>query len=245
MTLLQASFRGLQLDSPHYDDPYPVDFAVTRSGLSLITFAGWWDSDWGPGSGIELYFEDLIPEVVPVGSEVETWRVGERDIFVSPPADADMAARVARARASANIFRFEYLKQLDLLQENAGPDLDLSEWKAAIEAQEPIDAAAQMREQNYSLRKIGSAYLLGREGVKLDVLVIDEFGNATTVVQHPWFHAFAEDWIGRETRPDMEDYLAWLVEQRPSMPASVGDARIEVAAGDIEEIAARMLAGGA
>ena len=48
--LIEASFRGLEFHSPYYDD-WPLDFAYSTGGMTLVMGAGWWGADWGPSDG--------------------------------------------------------------------------------------------------------------------------------------------------------------------------------------------------
>jgi hypothetical protein len=76
-----------------------------------------------------------------------------------------------------------------------------------------------------------------------DVLVIDEFGNAAVASGNAWLQVFADQWSEREDLPDMEDFLAWAQEQRVPVAASFEGAQVEMTAGHVEDIAARILTG--
>lgn len=244
MTLLEAALDpGLEFHAPFYDNANPVDFALTADGRTITMFAGWWKAAWGPGDGFESFNEPCVPEIVPIGSEPSVWTVQDIEgVEFRFASDAEMAARIKRNRDRADVDRHVYMTALRNLREDFAPVFDITPWVEAIEARPVIDAVEELRKQNLGLRKVGRLFLRDSHGGS-DVLVIDEFGNTAVASGSEWLEVFADQWSGREDRPDMEDFLAWAQEQRVPIAASFEGAQIEMTAGHVEDIAARILAG--
>lgn len=244
MTLMEAALDpGLEFHAPFYDLSSPVDIALTDGATTLTMFAGWWRSHWAPGDGFEFFAAPSVPEVVPVGSDPSVWFVQDIEgVEFRFASDAEMAARIARNRELTDLYRGEYLEVLAKFSEDMKPLFDMSPWIEAISARPFLDAAGELRKQNLSLRKVGRLFLRDSHGTN-DVLVIDEFGNAAVASGNEWLQVHADEWSGREDRPDMEDFLAWVQEQRMPISASFEGAQVEMAAGHVEDIAARILVG--
>ncbi len=243
MDLMQASFRGLQFHADYYGSDTPVDFAFSSKSMCVVMMANWWATEWAPGDGIEIFQAACVPEIVHQGEEPARWIVQDvLGVELTFAADEDMADRLARARESTDLYRYEYLRALDSLQVSLGEDLDITRWIEAVKARPILDPAEELRKQNLGLRKVGRLFLRDSHG-QTDVLVIDEFGNTAVASGSEWLQVFADQWTEREDRPDMEDFLAWAQEQRLPVAASFEAAQIEMTVGHVEDIAARILAG--
>ncbi len=243
MSLIQASFKGLQFHADYYGSDTPVDFAFSSKSMCVVMMANWWATEWAPGDGIELFHAACVPEIVAIGSEPARWIVQDVEgVELTFAADADMADRITRARDATDLYRHDYLAALNVLQGSLGDDLDISPWIEAVEARPPLDAAKELREQNLGLRQVGRLFLRDSHG-NSDVLVIDEFGNTAVASGSEWLEVFADQWSAREDRPDMADFLAWAQEQRVPVAASFEGAQIEMTSGHVEDIAARIVAG--
>jgi hypothetical protein len=243
MDLIQASLKGLQFHADYYGSDTPVDFALSSEGRSVVMMANWWATEWAPGDGIEIFQAECVPEIAHQGEDPTRWIVQDvAGVELTFAADEDMADRLARARESTDLYRWEYVRALDRLQGSLGEDLDITKWIEAIKARPILDPAEELRKQNLGLRKVGRLFLRDSHG-ESDVLVIDEFGNAAVASGSEWLQVFADQWTEREDRPGMEDFLAWAQEQRLPVAASFEAAQVEMTAGHVEDIAVRILSG--
>lgn len=243
MSLIAASFKGLQFHADYYGADTPVDFVFSSESMSVVMMANWWATEWAPGDGIELFHNQCVPEIVAQGDEPARWIMQDVEgVELTFAADADMADRITRAREATDLYRFEYLRALDRLQESLKVDLDISSWIEAVKARPLLDAVEELRKQNLGLRKVGRLFLRDSHG-NSDVLVIDEFGNTAVAAGSEWLEVFAGQWSEREDQPEMEEFLAWAQEQRLPVAASFEGAQVEVTSGHVEDIAARILTG--
>lgn len=243
MDLIQASLKGLQFHADYYGSDTPADFAFSSDSMCVVMMANWWATEWAPGDGIEVFRAECVPEIVHPGEDPTRWTVQDvPGVELTFAADEDMADRLALARESTDLYRYEYLRALDTLQGSLGEDLDITRWIEAVKARPLLDPAEELRKQNLGLRKIGKLFLRDSHGAS-DILVIDEFGNSAVASGSEWLQVFADQWTEREDRPDMEDFLAWAQEQRLPVAASFEAAQIEMTAGHVEDIAARILVG--
>jgi hypothetical protein len=231
--------RGLQLHSPYYEEDVPVDFALSSEGVSVVLWAHWWTISWALGEGLEVAYDEFEPIPPLVGEEPYSWAMGDaKDIVLAGAADADMAARIVSARENTDLHRSEYLTALANLQESLGDGIDISPWIEAVNARPEIDVVKELQERNSGLRKVGRIFLNSVQGSKA-VLAIDEYGNAAVGGSSEWLQVFAEQWSSNEDRPDMEDFFAWLIEQRLPIPASLEAGKIEMTTGYVDDIVNR------
>ena len=242
MDLVSASLNGLQFTSSGYDTEQPVDFAFSANGASVVAFANWWATAWGPGNGIEYYEEEFI-EVPRREGEPETailWR-SDRDpeLELRYPDSPEMYTRVTRARAATDSFREDYIVALRALKDALGDSPDISPWIAAIERR-PIpsdDVLAAYR----SPRDVGILVLERSGSDKQTVAVFDDNGMAAVAgPDSPVLKPYVNEWMGRpdDDRPPVADYISWASQRTFPGPYSIMSSRVERKDGFVDEIAA-------
>jgi hypothetical protein len=245
MGLTEDIMAGRELQSPDLIESQPLDLVIEGRGRILVAYAGWWTEEWSHGAGV-MTFEGVLssgqqgeaaPHLAPVWSFVEY-----PDTRITGPSDEDMQGRLEQMRRRTDLYRGEYLYQFDLLRDAyAEDDFDFEAWQGAILARPRVDATTEERRRNTGARKIGRLFLRDQDNEIVDILVVDEHGNAATARDNAALAHFEEDWLGRDTRPEIEDYLAWAVTQQPYGPYEFEGPVFEQGTGTVEQIAGRLL----
>jgi hypothetical protein len=236
---------GRELRLP-YLDTQPIDLAVLGAGKILLAFSGWWLDANATFGGALVWFESEVTPSVQTDNDKSPvdWHIADEEgALIALPSDEDMAHRLAKMRRRTDVSRGQYLSALqDLAEANGGDDgYDFDPWIAAVLARPRVDPVAEIRAANTMDRKIGRLILRNSDNEVVDILVIDENGNAATGSGHAALAVYEEDWIEREQRPDLEDYLAWAATQRPYGSFTFDAPLFEGGTGPIEDIAQHAL----
>lgn len=233
MIPVEALMSGLEFRSPDYNVANPVDFAAEGARETLVFFAGWWRADWITREGLEL-----IPDILR--ERDRHWYFGDsEDLLLGPAGDGDMEFRLNRMRRLNDTNRDEYLQALQVLKETE-VGFDFDPWIAATLERPRIDPVAEFKAKNEGLRKIGRLFLLNQDNERVDVLVLDEHGNAATAGGNDWLEAFGDRWADLDPRPDLSEFLAWLATQRAYGPFSLDAPVVLQKEGSIEDLAISM-----
>lgn len=232
MNLIERLVAGMEYTGPVYAS-LPVDTVSTGRGEVLVAAAGWWTQDWQQ-DGILVVPGELAEDAGSGG-----WRIGDGSALTAP-ANADGADLLARRWDAIDYDRTVYLQQLQLLRE-AYPEFDLDEWTEYILSRPVRDPVRDYLEGIASARPVARVFLVANDQSRVDVLVVDEQGQAATATGSRFLAQAADEWVNRENRPDLETYINWLADQQPYGPYSLTGAAVVEESGLIQDIALRMI----
>ncbi len=239
MALTDAIMKGMEFRSAHYNTPQPIDCVAEGTGQTLICFAGWWKAIWDIGNGLELVSGALVEAEQGIRWKFDE---GPEDTLIAQPSDEDMQARLDRTRRLQDIERAQYIEALVAIREQ-NPDFDFNPWVEAFMERPFYDPVGAYRKKQIGLRKTSGLFLLDRDNTKVDVLVVDEHGNAAVAAASEWLTVFANRWAEMEDRPDPQAFIGWVATQRPYGPHGLSEPFVSDAEGHIEDLAARRLVG--
>jgi hypothetical protein len=231
--------RGMEFRCSYYGGPQPVDLVARARERTLIAFAGWWKAQWDLGNGIEIVTGHLVEAEQGVRWKFDE---GPEDTLIASPSDGDMQARIDRTRALEDIERANYLNAISILKEQ-NPEFDFNEWLEAFMDRPLYDPVEAYRKKQLGPRKTSGLLLLDRDNTKVDVLLVDEHGNAAVAAASEWLTVFANRWTEMESRPDPQSFIEWVATQRPYGPYGLSEPFVFSAEGHIEDLAARRLSG--
>ncbi len=241
MIPVDAVMDGVEFRSPDYNVPVPVDFVAEGAGQTLVGFAGWWRADWITREGLELIPAELNAEPTPGHDAPAHWFFSDfEDTLLGPPGDADMAFRIRRTRRLMDTNRAEYLSALQTLKDTE-EDFAFDEWVAAVLARPLVDPVDEFKRKHLGLRKLGRLFLLDQDNERVDVLLIDEHGNAATAGGNDWLEAFGDRWSDLDPRPDMGEFMEWAAQQEPYGPLTLSQPATLQNEGHIEDLAVAAL----
>lgn len=234
MIPLTDFMEGRELRDPNRETPVPLDFAVTDGQLTLCVMADWWTTDWGMDKGLFVMnaplAEDGTFEGLGTTYAIETFT------------DDFFADTFARSRRRIDLRRGVYLQELDRLRDFE-PRFDLSGWRRLIGERPILNPIAELVADQDRMRATTLIRLTDGTGRTVDVLAIDELGNAATVDPRGFLSLFADRWSGYDApqRPDPAEFAAWLVTQRPPGPVSLETPEVISAQGSLQEVAREAL----
>lgn len=231
---LSLYLPGYRLTRIASGDTALVDMLVphkTENRSILLTYP-WWRGDFQQGNGLFIVMDrvevhDGKPRF-PDGSayqldELEPWE-DDYAIYTEQRkiADYDKGARIAAMQQLARLERdFRFAPALDALCKR--PWLDLNKLQ---------------QEEDTKLREVGYVALYDAEGEKLDVLVVDDRGEAA--VLNPDLHliSYANQWEGSHARGvTVSQFIHWVSERSVHGPYGIANPRVEQRRGYLEDIA--------
>jgi len=237
MSLMDAIMQGMEFRCAYYGTPQPIDLVARAPGETLIAFAGWWKAQWDIGNGLEIVKGNLVEAEQGIRWKFDE---GPDDTLIASPSDGDMQARIDRTRTLQDIERPIYLNALAILKEQ-NPDFDFDPWIETYLERPLYDPVAAYRKKHLGLRKTSGLLLLNRDNVGVDVLLVDEHGNAAVAAASEWLTVFANRWTEMEDRPDPQSFVEWVATQRPYGPHGLSEPFVLEAEGHLEDLAARRL----
>lgn len=214
-------------------DSIVVDFvASTDEGGTLVARLKWWTVDEPLGAYLVITNEMPLTET----AQDDVWEIEGVATFsrIDNPFDQQ---QFDMNRRDQDINRGDYLKALRELHDTFPDRFGLEPWIAAVLERPTIDVAVESAKRNLGLRKIAGVDLRNVDNELVDVLVVDEHGNAATVTGHPWMQSVAEGWVYREERPTITEFADWLEQQEPTGSDSLDTVRVSEATGHIEDLA--------
>jgi len=232
--------QGLVLSGMPPRVPSPIDFAVSNAGKSAVVLSEWWTFAWGLNDGVCIFTGDIV-RAGEVDGSVGAWHVEAHDAWLTGLDEEDVRV-VRNARLQADIRRDEYLRALDRLTEVIGDELapEVTKWRDMY-AERPVYDVLKEQEKLWAIPRVVGRVFLNDENGKVDVLVIDERGDAVVLNETSWLSAFADMWTDRpETkRPEVADFIAWIMERRPPTVQTLDGPVVETATGPLVSIAER------
>jgi hypothetical protein len=237
MDLLDACMDGLFYTWVHGDGSKPLDVVLVNDSETLILDAGWWQADWNMGDYLNYAQAGLERD-----GEYPHWFIPERGLDLYPPDDEWQAGIVRRARERVDMNRVEYVAQLELLRASLSDTLvpAFDEWKKRIDAR-PVITVADILKRDTELRKVATIHVSGPSG-RVDVLILDERGNAATAHGTEWVELFVDEWTNIEARPELDRYALSLLNRRFPAPLSFENPTVVMAEGSVDEIARKTAA---
>jgi hypothetical protein len=239
MSLMDAIMRGTEFRCSYYGGPQPIDLVARARGSTLIAFAGWWKAQWDLGNGLEIVTGNLVE-----AEQGTRWKFdgGPEGALIASSGDGDMQARIDRTRVLQDTQRAEYLNAVSILKEQ-NPEYDFDGWIETFMERPLYDPVEAYRKKQLGSRKTSGLLLLDRDNTKVDVLLVDEHGNAAVAAGSEWLTVFANRWTEMEDRPDPQSFIEWVATQRPYGPHGLSEPFVSSAEGHIEDLAARRLSG--
>jgi len=238
--LFEACMNGLVLSGPGAQEPKPIDFALSLNGRAVVLEANWWTGDWDKDEHLYTFDAEFVPEVVPAGSNPCRWYVDGGSMNLTTTEEATQEV-IDRARTRIDINRAAYFAQLDALKLSVSEDYTplIDDWRARISVREELTPEKIVERRN-SARVVGTVFLNDESG-KIDVLVVDERGDAVVLNEDSWLESFASDWTDRDddNRPEVADFIAWIMERRPSTVQTLDGPVVETMTGPLVSIAER------
>jgi hypothetical protein len=242
--LLDASTTGLELADPA-GSLLAVDFVGVGGGYALVALVDWWRTETpGVGEGLFRFMDTPAPR------GPRTWVI-EREgghVALQPLSSHRTHDVWVHGRLTQDIERAAYLGALRRLA--AGfPDqqADIQAWSADYAARPIVDPGARLRAANAVPRPVGVLPLLDQDGLAVDVLALDDRGNAASAQGDAWLDSLASQWTYYDAdgavRPALSEFLGWASSQRPLGRTYPGTPRVVTAEGSTKRIARQVLAG--
>jgi len=234
--LLKTVMQGasLHVPQPPFPDAVSLDLVAEGGGNVLFAQSGWWRKEWGIQDGILVFSGSVVPKADGV------WMIdGNPDVTITnADTDAD-AERVAIQRRLQDSEKPRYISELRKLQ--AITLADIAPWITAVQARLPWSIDQENFDRALRIREIARIFLHGTDNKVLDVLVLDEDGDATTVHDNEWLTTFAERWVELED-VELRDYVEWIARQQPYGGLIISTPVITREPGSLGSIANRLMA---
>lgn len=227
---------GMVLSTSESTTNVPLDFVLVGNGGVIVAAATWWLDPYGWDG--KVVFVAGTPQPCLSG-----WQLKRDDavsIVVASP-DPDDLSDLANLRTEMDTDRARYLLKLDQLKEWLGPEWEsqIAEWGKAVAARPLRDLVAEHAKAQTANRPVGLLDLVDESGAVVDVMAIDDLGNAATATGDDWLESIAGQWVSfaNEDRPTIAQFIAWAASQRTSGPTSVKGGRTINTDGTVEGIA--------
>lgn len=238
-TLIEACMDGAEL---HFPDPFqesrPVDFAVSGGGRSIIALPGWWETDYSTKEALLTFAQSEIER-----KDAKTWvlesPLAEPFTITTSLSDGEMVTRVRKTRQYADMNRDAHLFAITEIRDMYS-GIDFTELLEAVAARPIFDPVADFRRTRLGLRKIGGIFLVNQDNERVDVLLLDEHGDAATAGGNGWLEAFGDRWSDMDPRPDVGEFLDWVATQRAYGPYALSPPQVLQKEGMLEDLAISM-----
>ena len=232
--LIEDAMEGMFLDCPGFGISPPVDVVLQAEGKSAVLFPNWWQNGFGPGFNLALF----NAEFERTGAQRWALQNGQNNVRLVEPEGRTEERFVKEMRLRSDLDRDKYLAAVMKLKETL-PELSVAveAWHAAFIERPVIDAAKEMRKRLTRRRRLGSVELRGGRNRLLDLLVVDEIGQAMTVRDHRSMRPHAERWaFAEESERDIESFIEGFNHSSPYGFCCYGKARTFTAKGSIYQI---------
>lgn len=235
-TLPEDCLSGVEARDPTLGRNYPVDFAVSNDTASLIFLANWWETENMTMDGAVLTYGRPI---VAGPDDDARWVVQDMDVTLGPTDTYQQ--QLADNRDNADFNRPSYLSALLTLRDQL-PEFNLDDWIAAFQKRPILDSMTEIGRRMASPRQMAHLYMLDPSGQTIDVLVLDERGDAVTAADDRWLSRAADDFTSQKASlPLLADYVNWLAGQQPYGGNALVGPRVFTGSGFLTDVATDLL----
>lgn len=206
--LTDDCMAGMELRDHTLSDYVPMDFAISNDVASLIFLTGWWDVNNPSVDGaLQFYASPLSAGV----SSSDFWV--NSDASLGPSDELQQA--ISDNRDRTDFERTAYLSALLRMVEDF-PAFDFGPWMAAFQARPVRDAVVEAYKTLTASRQMAKLFMSDASGNTVDVLVIDDRGDAVTASGDPWLDRVAMDYVAHKPNlPPLADYVNGVLGQQP------------------------------
>ena len=233
MSLVTDCLAGISIYNYSMEVPLVLDFVANGESSSLVVVAGWWKRDWNSVGSLFVTSYDFPAINTPQG-----WKIGSDSLCAAD--DEPSQSAMNTNRDIADFDRANYLAALLQLKDEF-PNINFDDWIAAIQARPLRDPLREYKNKMTAIRQMAKVYMLGQDGNAVDVLVLDDLGQAAQASSDPWLSRIAGQYRNMDQKPPLADYVNWVASQTPYGGNGLVGPAVFQSGGDIGDVASTLL----